>query len=238
MGGAGQVQPGNVTVIMGKTVAGWPCARRDPLRWSARGKTGRGMIDVKSRMRVRMAAAGLTAGLVLALAGQAQACSLPPPPISSPPMPRPGIPPADLKALGATWNIVDQAKRQVTERDARIWRQSSMFDAAAGVLLVRIASAGRTGGTSGHPDGLSYVAAKPLRWVKGSGDLTEFRLEQTGMTSCGPTPEFDAIGGEVGQVFLVYLSGSALRQEDVVGTLAVSRIDEARTLAALDAALN
>lgn len=186
----------------------------------------------------RIRAMTMAAGLAAAMAGQAQACSLPVEPYLSPPMPQPGLSPADSQALGAAWNIVSKAKREVAERDARIWRQASMFDQAAGIVLVRIDSKGRTKDSPDYPDGLDYVIAKPVRWVKGVGELTEFRLERTGMTSCGPTPEFDAIGGAPGHVFLVYLKGGALEQKDVIDTLAVNRVDEARTLAALDAALN
>lgn len=196
------------------------------------------MNGAKSRIWNMAGAAALAAGLGVATAGQAHACSLPVEPYLSPPMPQPGLSPADSQALSAAWNIVNRAKREVAERDARIWRQASMFEQAVGVVLVRIDSVGRTSGSQEHPDGLGYVIAKPVRWVKGAGELTEFRLEHAGLTSCGPTPEFDAISGEAGQAFLVYLKSSVLQQQEVVGTLAVSRIDEARTLAALDAALN
>ena len=186
--------------------------------------------------------AGLfTLALAIGLADTAHACSPPVPLIGMPPVPAPGTPPVDAQALGKTWNIVDRSKREVADRDAKIARQASMFDAAASVVLARIDSTGRSSGAPpefSHINGLTYVMMKPLRWVKGQGMSETFQLGWNGMTSCGPTPEYDAIRGEPGDVFLIYLSGATLKQENVTGTLAVDKLIEARTLAALDAALS
>lgn len=181
---------------------------------------------------VAMAAAGLAA--------PAHACSLPVQPLETLPIPAPGTPQADAAAVGRTWNVVKRSLLDVSERDAMIARQAGMFDAADSVVLARIDTTGRTSGAPpefAHLNGLTYVMVKPVRWVKGEGANKEFQLGWNGMTSCGPMPEFDAIRGEPGDVFLVYLKGNVLQQQDVNGTLAVERIAEARTLAAVDAAL-
>ena len=191
---------------------------------------------------LKFVGAGLfTLALAIGLADAAHACSPPVPVIGTPPVPVPGASPVDSQALGKAWNIVDRSKREVGERDAKIAGQASMFDAATSVVLARIDSTGRSSGAPpefSHMNGLTYVMLKPLRWVKGQGISETFQLGWNGMTSCGPMPEYDAIRGEPGDVFLIYLSGPTLKQENVTGTFAVDKLVEARTLAALDVALS
>ena len=52
---------------------------------------------------------------------------------------------------------------------------------------------------------------------------------------CGQMKGADAFNGKPGNVFVVYLSGSVLRDKDVLEAYAIDRIMDPQTLAALNA---
>lgn len=180
---------------------------------------------------------GLTA-LVLAvgLAAPANACQPPPPPPAAPAPPA-GTSVEDARALADVWYQAQRTLSYEQERQRSLQQQTDLFDKAGGIVLARVASEGRT---SGYPEQFAYmnnmplVMMKPLRWLKGAGGAEEFQLaESGGMMSCGYGAADAATRGQVGDVVLVYLEGSELRQDKVLFTLRLDRIIEPRVLALL-----
>jgi len=178
------------------------------------------------------------AALVLAvgLAAPANACQPPPPPPAAPSPPA-GTSAEDARSLSDVWYQAHRTLSYEQERQRSLQQQTDLFDRAGGIVLARVASEGRT---SGYPEQFAYmnnmplVMMKPLRWVKGAGGVEAFQLaESGGMMSCGYGAADAATRGQVGDVVLVYLEGSELRQDKVLFTLRLDRIIEPRVLALL-----
>lgn len=175
----------------------------------------------------RLGRIGIAAAISMAFAAPALACSIVPPP--PPPIPAPGTPEADVAALNQAWSTAHGLKYAEELRDWAMRRQTSLFDDAKSLVLVRFDRQAKSG-----EDTLAIL--KPVRWLRGRGVAAELRIGMTQPPPCGQMTAHDAYYGKPGDVFLVYLSGNTLRGKDVLEAFALERLIEPRTLAALTTA--
>lgn len=175
---------------------------------------------------------GMISAVALAFASPALACSiLPPPP---PPTPAAGTPQADADALAMAWSTAHGLKYQQERRDWALKQQARLFDEADALMVVRYVRADVTKGLPkefDHMNGQPLAVLKPIRWIKGSGSPAEINIGSTMPPPCGQMIGHDAVYGNPGDVFLVYLSGG--RQQSVMEAYSLDRIIEPRTIAAL-----
>lgn len=112
--------------------------------------------------------------------------------------------------------------------------QAEAWDRADLVIVAQVAER-RAISLPGLPDA-PQVSLAPMTWLKGQGSPWQFDLGATEMTSCGPIPGFDAIGGKVGDEFVVFVKGDDPAQKTVFETVNLKALMEPRALAALKAA--
>jgi hypothetical protein len=175
----------------------------------------------------RIGIAAVISAAMAVLASPALACSIMPPP--PPPQPAAGTPEADVVALNQAWGMAHGLKYSEELREWAMRRQVGLFDDARGLVLMRYDREGKAG-----EDTLAIL--KPVRWLKGRGVAAELRIGMTQPPPCGQMTAHDAYYGKPGDVFLVYLSGTTLQQENVLEAFALDRIIEPRTIAALTTA--
>jgi hypothetical protein len=181
----------------------------------------------------RLQRIGIMGALALGLTSPAFACSILPPPPA--PEPAPGTSEADAFALQVAWSQAHGLKYNQETRDWAMKQQVRLYDEAVSIVIARHV---REDVTSGAPkefdfmNGLRMAVVKPLRWVKGSGDLAEINVASPGMLPpCAQMTGHDAIYGKPGDVFLVYLTGGD--QPGVMEAYSLERIIEPRTIEAL-----
>ncbi len=182
----------------------------------------------------RAGATALVVAMGAGLASPAFACSPPaPPPAPAPPA---GTSPADALALSLAWN---QAHWTRASEDDRAWlmkRQAELFDKAAGIAVVRFDRESKTSGAPAefaYMNGLPLVVLKPVAWVKGEGASGELQLAMNPQPACGAAAAQDAFRGKPGDIFLIYFSGEAMAQSNVLDGFSLQRIIEPRALQAL-----
>ena len=112
-------------------------------------------------------------------------------------------------------------------------QQAKAWDAADLVVVAQVAER-RTVNLPNLPDA-PQVSLAPMTWLKGAGSPWQFDLGATGMTSCGSVPGFDAIGGKVGEAFVVFVKGDDPAQATIFETVSLKSLVEPRALAALKA---
>lgn len=173
---------------------------------------------------------GIIGAVALALTAPAFACSIMPPP--PPPEAPAGASAADVAALNLAWGQSYQAQRVAEDQAWRLRLQVALFDDAKSLLIVRYDREAKVGKGD---DARTVAVLKPVRWVKGAGKSTEFQLGMSEAPPCGQMIGHAAYYGKPGDVFLVYLSGSELKQDKVLEAYAIDRIVEPRTIAALTA---
>lgn len=190
------------------------------------GSTGCGVMKTAIRL-------GMICAMAVAFASPALACSILPPPPA--PTPAPGTSEADAFALQAAWSQAHGLKYDQETRDRAMKQQVRLYDESVSIVIARHV---REDVTSGAPkefdfmNGLRMAVVKPLRWVKGSGDLAEINIASPGMLPpCAQMTGHDAIYGKPGDVFLVYLTGGD--QPGVMEAYSLDRIIEPRTIEAL-----
>lgn len=120
---------------------------------------------------------------------------------------------------------------QVAADFARL--QAAMWDAADLVILARVEQV-RTKAVPGVQDA-RQVDLMPLTSLKGQAGPWQFELGDTGMTSCGPLPGFNAIAGRPGEQFVLFFKGDTPMQDAVLLSIAAEGLVEPRALAALKA---
>lgn len=186
-------------------------------------------------------AGGTLAALALILGfaiPPAQACSILPPPAA--PAPRPGVSPADAASLAQAWDTVQRTRVLNEDRERTLALQADFFARSASLLLARIEGRDRISGLTGpgaYLNGLPQVSLRPVQWLKGGGRSDEaFLLSAQPFPSCGSLPGHDALRGEPGDLFVIYLSGDTARQQDVLGTVALGALIEPQALSAILAA--
>ena len=168
------------------------------------------------------------------LASPAFACSPLAPP--APPAPPPGTSSTDAEALNQAWNQAHWTRAAEDDRARLMKRQAELFDTAASIALVRFDHADKSSGAPAqfsYLNGLPLVVLKPVAWMKGKGVSGDLQLVMNPQAPCGQSPAQDAFRGKPGEVFLIYFSGEALLQTDVLDGYALGRIIEPRALAAL-----
>ncbi len=168
--------------------------------------------------------AALALSLMLFSATTAQACMPMPPP------PREDGESAEAYATRVTaW----QAQRDAEAAQWRHDRQVRLWDEADSVFLARIE---RVRPFETAMFGTSQrVTLRGVRALKGRAYTNRFTLNSTDGTSCGPLPGFDAITGNVGDTFVIFVRGGRPNQARVQGTAAPNSITDQRIRALLAA---
>ncbi|NWK97294.1 hypothetical protein DM806_16775 [Sphingobium lactosutens] len=107
------------------------------------------------------------------------------------------------------------------QRDAKNWSSADR---------VMLAEAVEFGGSLLKPK----VRLRPVRWLKGKGKLQSFQLKPVTRDSCEWPGNGDALGGEVGEKFLIFLKPGSPSSKTVLDSISVSRIVGEHSNAALD----
>jgi hypothetical protein len=175
-------------------------------------------------MNIRTLLATLIAAL--ALTG-AHAAACPPPP--------PG-PPPEVGESAESHAARQAAFRAEQDAQHAAWlhaRQQRMWDEADSVIIARIVRV--------SADRIDYwgdtqrVSLRPVRTIKGRRYSNRFELRYTDATSCGPMPAFDAIQGQVGDEFVIFIQGGRPSQRTVHQTAAITAITDTRIAEAISA---
>jgi len=182
----------------------------------------------------RIGVIAVAAVAAVMMAAPALACSPlpfpPPPPVAA------GTSEADAEAQSLAWMRAHAAVRAEEDRVWRLKGQAALFDEAKSLIIVRY---DREEKTSGAPKEFDYMngqpmaVLKPVRWVKGNGASDDLKISRGQLPPCGQMIGHDAFYGKPGEVFLVYLNGNKVEQQYMLEALAIDRIIEPRTLAAL-----
>lgn len=169
--------------------------------------------------------AALAAAFTLFSANAAQACMpMPPPPQEE------GEDAEAYAARVTAW----QAARDAEDAQWRHQQQVRLWDEADSVFLARIE---RVRPFETAMFGTSQrVTLRGVRALKGRAYTNRFTLNYTDGTSCGPLPAFDAITGNVGDTFVIFVRGGRPRQATVQDAAAPSNITDERIRAALASA--
>ena len=168
--------------------------------------------------------AALAVSLTLFSASAAEACMPPPPP-----PPEQGESGEVYGVRVAAW----QAARDAADAQWRAERQTRAWDEADSVILARIE---RVRPFETAMFGTSQrVTLRGIRALKGRAYTNRFTLNYTDGTSCGPLPGFDAITGNVGDTFVIFIRGGRPNQARVQGTAAPSAVTDERIRALLAA---
>lgn len=158
----------------------------------------------------------------------ANAIACPPPP--------PG-PPQEAGESDEAYAQRIAAFRAAEEAQHQAWllqRQQRVWDEATSVFVARIERVGTS--NQDNLEGSPRVTLRPIRQLKGDRYSSRFTLRYTEMTSCGPIPSFDAIRGQVGETFVIFVQGGRPRQRTVQQAIAIANITDPRIRTALDAA--
>lgn len=151
------------------------------------------------------------------------------------PPPPPG-PPQEVGESDEAYAQRQAEFRAAQEQQHQDWlhaRQVRLWDEADSVIIARIERV--------RTEDLYYigevprVTLRPLRTIKGRRYTNRFDLRYTEATSCGPIPAFDAIQGQVGDEFVIFLRGGRPSQRTVQQTNALTAITDARIAEAIAA---
>jgi hypothetical protein len=159
-------------------------------------------------MRIVLATVAVAASLV----GAASACPPPPPP----PLPVPDESMEDWRA-----RVTAEAEAQLIDQQRRWWND------AHSVLLARVERRDTVrfrNEWAGGYDRSPRVTLRPISWLKGEGSSRRFRLSYSGMTDCGPYGGGEAVGGQVGDVFVVFVGEGRPSQTSVFVSLAMGNV--------------
>jgi hypothetical protein len=166
----------------------------------------------------------IAASLALISANTAEAC-LPMPP-----------PPPEQDESGEAYAARVTAWQAERDAEAARWRaehQTRLWDEADSVIVARIE---RVRPFETAMFGTSQrVTLRGVRALKGRAYTNRFTLNYTDGTSCGPLPAFDAITGNVGDTFVIFIRGGRPNQTRVQGTAAPGAVTDERIRALLAA---
>lgn len=180
-------------------------------------------------MNARTIITALIAAITAFSFATAAACPPPPPP-----------PPQDVGETDDAYAVRVAAHQAALEAQHQDWlhqRQVRLWDESDSVFLARIERV--------QPMELYYwgdaqrVTLRPVRDaapLKGRRYTNTFRLAYQEATSCGPIPSFEAIAGNVGDTYVVFVQGGRPHQRTVQQTIAPANITDERIRALLDAA--
>jgi hypothetical protein len=166
----------------------------------------------------------VAAAFALLSANTAEAC-----------MPAPPPPPEEGES-GEAYGARVAAWQAARDAEAARWRadqQTRLWDEADSVILARIE---RVRPFETAMFGTSQrVTLRGVRGLKGRAYTNRFTLNYTDGTSCGPLPGFDAITGNVGDTFVIFIRGGRPSQSRVQGTAAPNAVTDERIRALLAA---
>lgn len=112
--------------------------------------------------------------------------------------------------------------------------QASAWDRSVLVFVARIEQT-RTKPRPSLPS-LTEVDLMPVTWLKGQAGPWQFTLADIELSGCGfRVPGFDAIEGQVGEEFVIFVDGDTPMQRGTLMTVKVDKLVEPRALAALKA---
>lgn len=167
------------------------------------------------------------AALTLFGISAAAACPPPPPP-----------PPQDLGEPDDAYAQRVVAFHTAQEQQHQAWlhdRQVRLWDEADSVFLARIE---RVQPVElyywGDAQRVTLRAVRAAAPLKGRRYTNTFRLAYQEATSCGPIPSFEAIGGNVGDTYVVFVRGGRPHQRTVQQTIAPANITDDRIRALLN----
>ncbi len=169
----------------------------------------------------------LSAVVALTVFATSTAFACPPPP--------PG-PPQEAGESDEAYAQRQAEFREAQEQQHRDWlhaRQVRLWDEADSVIIARIERV--------RTEDLYYIGEVPrvtlrgVRSLKGRAYTNRFDLRYTEATSCGPIPAFDAIQGQVGDEFVIFLRGGRPSQRTVQQTAGMSAITDTRITEAIRA---
>lgn len=181
-------------------------------------------------MKMR-SAAGLIASLActLSLAPSASACVMLPLTLWVGDQP-PGLSEAEAEQ----WyeDAYAKAKEEHDRQSTPLALQAGYWNAATAVVAVRVEAAykmqkPRTPG-SRIMQTVEAVDLVTLTWLKGHGEARTFQLSVDFYSDCGPSPEWNVIGGRPGQEFVLFLNGREPSQQTVIKSLSTTAIVEPR----------
>ncbi len=172
-------------------------------------------------MRIVLAVAASIALLVEA----ASACQPEPPWI--PPPPEFGEAQETYDARIAAMRAAQEAERE----QAIINEQRQLWEGAESVLLARVVRTATVNLDFG-PSPRAYL--QPLDWLKGRGPSRTFFVNQEGWTSCGPYGGGHAVGGEVGEIYLVFVREGRPNMRNILTTLALNAVKDPELLERLE----
>lgn len=181
------------------------------------------------------AAVSLAASLAAsaAMAGEALACSILPPPMPPQLVMIPNEPQAEYEARAKLHMDGFQALQQVKKRNETHERQTGLWTNAAAVALVEVKAIDRAVPMQNGIGTGSRADVKVVSWLKGKGKARSLTLQQTAYTSCGPMPLWDVFGGAPKERFVVFFETGAASQDDVREAMAVFQIADPLVIQAL-----
>lgn len=173
-------------------------------------------------MKARIASL-ITASLVAASMNSAIACLPPPPPTLS------RLEGESEGAYARRLELFDTERVRKQEEQIRqfqLQRDAKNWASADRVLLAEAVA---------FDDSLlkPKVWLRPVRWLKGTGKLQSFQLKPIAQDSCEWPGNGDALQGEVGEKFLIFLKPGAPSSKTVLDSISVNRIVGERSRAAL-----
>jgi hypothetical protein len=183
---------------------------------------------------MRLGAVWLTAVVAGLGAAPAFACSLA---VGlAPPKPPLGLSPEQDAKFLRDWEEAEARRKEVQAEQWRLQYQTEKWNEADGALVARIETVApyELQTQWGYSLDLVRIEMRPVRWIKGGGELLPFQLTATGIDSCGSYyPYWKGLGGKPGEEFVVYFRGSAPSQETTLEAISPASIIEPRTIEAL-----
>ncbi len=137
---------------------------------------------------------------------------------------------AFVTAYEQAWNAPDARAARNYSHQERMWRE------ADSVVLVRITAFNRPdpqlsprewrGQMAADPT-IFGVTLAPVRWMKGQGQSTSFRVRRRGGGDCSVAAGWDATSAKVGDVFVAYFEAGPLSDSALLDGLAPEQVVEA-----------
>ena len=101
--------------------------------------------------------------------------------------------------------------------------QTDRMDWSSTIFLARVIDI-ESVPVRGAPFEGTRVTLEPLRSLKGEVPSQSFTLQHDAYTSCGLSPEWPALRGEVGDIYVVFATSSRVSQDYVFFTLSPDEI--------------
>lgn len=182
-----------------------PASQSDPLRKLTHREQTVLVLCMSPLVRTFIAATTALIGMVYT--SQASACYIPPIP----------LPPEAVRQMDLDYQT-------------GLWSRSSIIYVAT--ISRRARSRHAAPGTDVRLDEITIELA---RTIKGTTPRSRLVLKTTGITSCGPSPSWDAMGGAEGDQFVVFSASPKPTQATILDAIEVNRIIQPDLLDAMSA---